>query len=206
VRNSRDIFPTVNLLLSEPAFEGRRIATKDWHPPDHISFADNHLPPNNIPFQSSTSIENPDNTSEKYSTRLWPVHCVQDSRGAELVPELDVTKLDQVIEKGTDSRVEMYSAFRDLCRNPVVSDSGLSKTLKDEGVTHIYVVGLAFDYCVKWSAMDAKDLGFPNVCIIKEGTKAVDPKKDVETTKELESHGVKVVDMESEEVKRILKY
>ena len=131
---------------------------------------------------------------------------MQDTKGAELVPELEADKLDEVINKGTDPRVEMYSAFKDPFEYPVVSDSGLEKTLKDKGVTDVYVVGLALDYCVFWSATHAKKANFPNVYIIREATKAVDPEKDEDTIKQLESNGVKVVNMDSEEVKRVQDY
>ena len=101
-------------------------------------------------------------TRRAYTTRLWPTHFVQHTPGADLVANLDTAKVDLVLDKGTDPRVEMYSAFYDPLR---VEDSGLAGVLKEvdvngvKGVTHVYVVGLAYDYCVRASALDARAEG-----------------------------------------------
>ncbi|KAK6330988.1 NAD(+) salvage pathway protein [Orbilia javanica] len=191
VGNGRDVIPVINTLLANPAFT-TRIATKDWHPSTHISFASNHPAPNNVPFTSYTTIINPYNPSETYKTRLWPDHCVQGTKGAELVPELDQSLLDGIVEKGTDDRVEMYSCFHDPFEHPRVSDSGLVGRLQKKDVTHVYVVGLAMDYCVKYSAIDARKAGF-EVYVVEEGTKAVDPSTWEEVRKELEGYGIIMV-------------
>ncbi|EPS37417.1 hypothetical protein H072_8922 [Dactylellina haptotyla CBS 200.50] len=198
VTDGRDVIPVINTLLANPTFT-TRIATKDWHPPSHISFAANHPPPNNVPFTSHTTIINPYNPSETYDTRLWPIHCVQGTPGAELVPELDQSLLDEIVEKGMDDRVEMYSCFHDPFESPRVSDSGLVEKLKGKDVTHVYVVGLAMDYCVKCSAVDACKAGF-KVYVVEEGTKAVDPGAWGEVMKELEGYGVSVVGMGGKEM------
>lgn len=199
VAGGRDIAKPVNELLSLPSF-AIRIATQDWHPHDHISFATNH--PGTQPFVDVTTVVNPHNAQEKYDTRLWPVHCVQDTKGAELIPELDVGKVDVVVKKGQDARVEMYSAFYDPFREPRVSDSGLVGLLKGKGVTHVYVVGLAYDYCVKSTAVDAASEGFTTY-VVEEATRAVDGAGWTECAKGLEKDGVKMVNMDSEEVKRL---
>ncbi|RVD90087.1 uncharacterized protein DFL_001065 [Arthrobotrys flagrans] len=191
VGNGRDVIPVINTLLANPAFT-TRIATKDWHPTTHISFASNHPAPNNIPFTSYTTITNPHNPLETYKTRLWPDHCVQGTKGAELVPELDQSLIDEIVEKGTDDRVEMYSCFHDPFEHPRVSDSGLVERLQRRDVTHVYVVGLAMDYCVKYSAIDAKKAGF-EVYVVEEGTKAVDPSAWEEVRKELGGYGITMV-------------
>ncbi|KAF3930277.1 Nicotinamidase [Dactylellina cionopaga] len=198
VANGREIIPVINSLLANPTFT-TRIATKDWHPPSHISFASNHQPPNNIPFVSTTTITNPYNPSEAYDTRLWPDHCIQGTKGAELIPELDQSLVDEIVEKGMDDRVEMYSCFRDPFEHPTVSDSGLVERLKSKNVTHVYVVGLAMDYCVKCSAVDARKAGF-EVYVVEDGTKAVDPTTWSEVKKELEGHGVSMLSGESAEM------
>ncbi|PSR97257.1 nicotinamidase [Coniella lustricola] len=202
VPNGRSIAEPINSLLAEPKF-ALRIATQDWHPANHISFANNHNPPKQ-PFTDSIKISNPLNPSEEpYTTRLWPVHCVQDTAGAALIPELDTSNIDVVVKKGQDSRVEMYSAFYDPFRQPTVSDSGLADTLKERGITHVYVVGLAYDYCVKATAVDAAKEGFV-VYVVQDGTKAVGGNEAwEECTKSLEADGVKVVRMEDEEVQRL---
>ncbi|KAK4129158.1 nicotinamidase [Parathielavia appendiculata] len=177
VPEGRSIIPLINTLLSLPTFH-LKIATKDWHPPDHISFASNHTNTTTHttkrPFLDTTTITNPHNPSETYTTRLWPVHCVQSTPGASLVPELATAQLTHTIEKGQDPRVEMYSAFYSPLKDPRVSDSGLAALLRSHGITHVYVVGLAADYCVRCTAEDAVAEGFETY-VVEEGTRAVDP-------------------------------
>ncbi|KAL1864138.1 NAD(+) salvage pathway protein [Diaporthe australafricana] len=202
IPNGRDIAPAVNELLSLPSLAAR-IATQDWHPADHISFAANHA--GKQPFADTITVVNPHNASESYETRLWPVHCVQGTSGAELVPELHVGDVGDdllVIKKGTDARVEMYSAFYDPFESPRVSDSGLARALRDRGVTHVYVVGLAFDYCVSATAKDAAKEGFVTY-VVEEGTRAVDAAGWKKCKEGLGDVGVKVVSMEGEEVQRL---
>lgn len=201
IPEGRDIAPTVNELLSLPSF-AVRIATQDWHPKDHVSFAANHHSPPKQPFVDSVTIVNPNNESESIETRLWPVHCVQGSKGAELVPELAADRVDVVVKKGQDALVEMYSAFYAPFESPRVSDSGLAQTLRDRGVTHVYVVGLAFDYCVSATAADAAKEGFLTY-VVKEGTRAVDAKGWDKCSEGLAGGGVKVVSMDGEEVQRL---
>lgn len=197
VASGRNVVHISNTLLNYPFTV--KVATKDWHPPSHISFASNHPPPNNKPVTSFVDIVNPNDPSEKIRTILWPDHCVQNTPGAELLPELNSSLLNKIIEKGTDERVEMYSAFQDPFKTRV-TDSGLSQMLKKENVTHLYIVGLAFDYCVKCTAIDGSKNGF-QVYVVKEGTKAVFEDAVQDTIRELDEHGVKVVGMDSEELK-----
>lgn len=199
VSGGRDISGPINELLSLPSF-AIRIATQDWHPKNHISFADNHL--GKKPLVDYTSVVNPHNPVEKYETRLWPVHCVQDTKGAELVPELDAGKVDRVIRKGTDARVEMYSGFYDPFTDPRIEDSGLAGVLKDKGVTHVFVVGLAYNYCVSSTARDAAKEGFVTY-VVEEGTRSSDPAGWAECTKGLEEYGVKVVKIGGPEVQML---
>ncbi|KAG0651677.1 Nicotinamide deamidase [Hyphodiscus hymeniophilus] len=129
VANGRDIIPTINTLLSLPF--ALKIATKDWHPADHISFASNHA--GKKPFTDFTTIINPTNAAETYETRLWPVHCIQNTAGAELLPELDISKIDKVVEKGTVKEVEMYSAFYDPCTAIDSAKEGFKTVVVAEG-------------------------------------------------------------------------
>jgi nicotinamidase-related amidase len=198
VTDGRNIVPTVNKLLDLPFVI--KVATKDWHPADHISFASNHA--GKHPFTDFTVVVNPSNASEKYETRLWPDHCIQNTKGAELIPELDMKKIDKVIEKGQVKEVEMYSAFYDPLEKPRVSDSGLAGVLKEKGVTDVFVAGLAFDYCVKCTAVDAAKEGFKTV-VIAEGTKAVDPSRWDEVKEELKAQGVNVVGIDGEEIRKV---
>ncbi|KAH6695108.1 isochorismatase [Plectosphaerella plurivora] len=198
VTDGRSIAPVVNDLLQR-AFV-TKIATKDWHPADHISFASNH--PDAEPFVSTTEIVNPHNPAETYTSRLWPVHCVQGTTGAELVPELDIDRVNEIVEKGQVREVEMYSAFYDPFKAPRVADSGLAGRLRDAGVTDVYVVGLAGDYCVKSTAVDAASEGF-NVFLVEEGTRCVDPGSWEDIKSELAAAGVKVVSAKGPEVRRV---
>lgn len=127
---------------------------------------------------------------------------MQETPGASLVAGLDAARLDRVIEKGTDARVEMYSAFYDPLKRPRVSDSGLAGVLREAGATHVYVVGLAGDYCVRCTAVDAREEGFTTY-IVEEGTRAVDPGGWEACRAEIEGEGVKVVSKDGPEVTRL---
>lgn len=199
VPDGRSIIPTLNELLSLPFT--LKLATKDHHPQDHISFASNH--PGTKPFESFVTIVNPNNPSETYESRLWPDHCVQGTPGNELLHELHLDQVDKVVLKGRDPRVEMYSAFQSPLRDPPLPTavSELSDLLRDNNITHVVVVGLAGDYCVKSSAIDSVEGGW-KTCIVEEGTKCVGG--DVgwtESKKELTERSVHMVDIEY--VKRV---
>jgi nicotinamidase/pyrazinamidase len=123
------------------------VATQDWHPADHGSFAANH------PGKTSgDSVE-----LAGLAQVLWPVHCVQETHGAEFHPQLDTSAVARVFRKGADATVDSYSGFFD---NGHRRTTGLGEYLKGRGVSDVYVCGLATDYCVKFTALDAADLGF----------------------------------------------
>ena len=198
------MIPVINDLLRQSFVF--KVATKDHHPRDHISFASNHE--DKQPFTSFATIRNPNNLDEAYESRLWPDHCVVGTAGNELVKELDIEKVDLILEKGTDPRVEMYSVFRPPLTNPPLreSESGLEGTLKEKGVTDVYFVGLAGDYCVRFSAIDcakAKDAGW-NTYVIEEGIRCVDPGAGWEEARaEMLDAGVKIVGIKDDIVQRI---
>jgi nicotinamidase-related amidase len=194
---------TINEFLAYPF--AVKVATKDFHPKDHISFASNHPAPNNKPFESTFVIKNPHNPEETQETRLWPDHCVQGTEGAELLPELDLDKVGHIVEKGQDKRVEMYSAFADPFKSPCVAKSGLADILRKADVTDVYVVGLAADYCVKFTAIDAQKEGF-KTWVVGDATKAVDPSTMEEVHKEYETVGVSVIGKEDAQVQRVRDY
>jgi len=138
------IVPVVNRLQSRFDLV---VATQDWHPANHGSFAANHRgrqPGEVIDLHGLPQV-------------LWPVHCVQGTAGADFVPGLDRTHWDRVFVKGTDAVVDSYSGFFDNGHRQV---TGLADYLHDKGVTDIYVAGLATDYCIKFTALDARQLGF----------------------------------------------
>jgi nicotinamidase/pyrazinamidase len=143
------IVPVVNRL--QPCFD-LVVATQDWHPADHGSFAANHRerqPGELIELNGLPQI-------------LWPTHCEQGAAGAEFVPDLKRDKWDHVFVKGTDPNIDSYSGFFD---NGHRQPTGLGEYLRERGVTEVYVAGLATDYCVKFTALDALDLGFKTYLI-----------------------------------------
>lgn len=165
-----------------------------------MSFASNHPPPDNQPFKSFVTIRNPASGkgSEERTQQLWPAHCVAETPGVEIIPEIDTSKADFVIRKGMRSDVEMYSVFADAFGNcdagpnsPSVS-LDTKEVLNDHGITDVFVVGLAGDYCVKATAIDAARAGFRS-WVVEEGTKCVDPAAWDDTIDELKSSGVGVV-------------
>ncbi len=135
----------------QPAFD-LVVATQDWHPADHGSFAANH--PGSRPGEQIDLAGLPQ--------ILWPVHCVQGTPGAELHPRLDRSRIARVFPKGTDPSVDSYSGFFDNGRR---SSTGLGEYLNQHGVTDVYVCGLATDYCVKATGLDAVGLGFKTYLI-----------------------------------------
>jgi nicotinamidase/pyrazinamidase len=139
-----EIIPAVNAL--QRGFE-LIAATQDWHPPDHGSFAASH--PGRQVFQQIDLHGLPQT--------LWPVHCVQQTGGALFAPGLDTRRIARVFAKGADRAVDSYSGFFDNGRR---GDTGLAAWLRAAGVTELTVCGLATDYCVKFSVLDALALGF----------------------------------------------
>lgn len=201
VTNGRDIAPVINQLVDLPF--AIKIATMDWHPEDHVSFASNHAAPNNKPFETVINVKNPLNDSESEDIRLWPPHCIASSHGAKLIGEFRHEKTDLIVKKGQDKRVETFSAFRNNYKTRV-SESELASALKEAGTTDVYVVGLATDYCVKHTALHAAEEGY-NTFIVREATKAVDQsEKAKETTEqELASGGVRYTSIYGDDIKAI---
>ncbi|KEF56303.1 uncharacterized protein A1O9_07884 [Exophiala aquamarina CBS 119918] len=208
VSEGRDIVPLVNKLLASGQFV-LKVATQDFHPRDHVSFASNHPPPNNTPFESFIDMRNlvgnkPEQTMKQ---RLWPVHCVQDTPGAALIDELASNYIDITVTKGMDSRVEMYSAFSDSFGNLTAGAGGVNLDLANElrarEISHVYVVGIAGDYCVRDTALGSAKAGFATY-VIEEGQRCVDPSTWHDVKKTLAQGSVSVVGIESDEVKRVL--
>jgi len=138
------VLPVINRI--QPQFE-LVVATQDWHPPDHLSFAVNH------PGRRVGEVIELDGLPQV----LWPVHCVQSTWGAELAPGLDTGRIVHVVRMGTDPRIDSYSGFFDNGRR---RSTGLDTFLRQQGVDELYVAGLATDYCVRATALDAVRLGF----------------------------------------------
>ncbi|KAL8638998.1 MAG: hypothetical protein Q9228_003903 [Teloschistes exilis] len=204
VAGGREIAKSINELLSMPF--AMRIATRDSHPSDHASFSTSHPPPNNKAFESRTEVVNPKNPAESMSIPIWPVHCVQGTPGAEIIPELDQSRLDRIIDKGRDKHVEMFSAFADCFGNKTSTAASfdLAKFLKEKGVGQVFVVGLTGDYCVRCTAIDAHKEGF-KVFVIEEAVKSVDSGANGwgSAKTELQALGVAVIDIAGPEMQAI---
>ena len=142
-----EVVPVANRML--PRYE-LVVATQDWHPADHLSFASQH------PGKQVGDIVDLDGVDQI----LWPDHCVQGTSGAEFAAGLHVRGIDHVIHKGTDRRIDSYGGFFDNARRKA---TGLEDLLQRRGVEEIHVVGLATDYCVKFTVLDALELGFRTV-------------------------------------------
>ena len=198
--HGEDVIKPINQLLTLPF--ALKIASKDWHPKDHVSFASNH--PGAETYSTMVTIKNPKNTSETYDSLLWPNHCVQMTPGASLHRDLDLRRIDKILEKGTMRDVEMYSAFYPPLQSPRVGDSGLAKMLRENGITDVYCVGLAADYCVGATAADAAKEGFRS-WIVDEATRAVMDEqwqKDKKNLSALRS-GVKLIHIDGPEVHKV---
>ena len=156
------------------------VATQDWHPANHGSFAANH--PGKNAFEQIDLNGLPQT--------LWPIHCVQETAGAELAPGLQRDHIARVFTKGTDPGIDSYSGFYD---NGHRKATGLGDWLKGKGVTEVFICGLATDYCVKFTALDAVSLGF-KTHLVEDACRGVNLRpNDVKTSiEEMRRAGVAV--------------
>ena len=151
------VVPVINGLMQR--FD-HVVLTQDWHPPGHSSFATSH--PGSSPFQTKT-------VSYGEQT-LWPDHCVQGTTGAGFHPGLNVDRAELVIRKGFRPEINSYSAFHENDRR---TPTGLAGYLRERGMRRIFIAGLATDFCVYYSAIDARRLGF-DVVLLEPGCRAID--------------------------------
>jgi len=151
-----EVVPVVNRLMDD--FE-LVVATQDWHPPDHGSFASNHE------GHSPGEIVELDGLDQI----LWPDHCVRNTEGAEFVDDLRTDVIDEVFRKGTDPTIDSYSGFYD---NDHRRATGLDDYLEDHGVRSIFVAGVATDYCVQFTVLDGAELGF-DTWVVADGCRGV---------------------------------
>ena len=157
------------------------VATQDWHPADHGSFAASH--PGKQVFQQIELIGLPQT--------LWPVHCVQNTQGAELAAALDRNRIAKIFPKGTDASIDSYSGLFD---NDHRKSTGLGEWLKGQGVTEVFVCGIATDYCVKFTALDAVGMGF-KTHLVEDASRGVNLRADdvANAVDEMKRAGVTVV-------------
>jgi len=179
VSDGDQVVPVANRLM--PQFD-LVVATKDWHLVDHLSFASQHEGK-----QVGEIIE-----LEGLPQVLWPNHCVQNTPGAEFAPGLDVNGIHRVFEKGTNRTVDSYSGFFD---NGHRQATGLDDFLKEQGVDTVSIMGLATDYCVKFTALDAADLGL-NTKLILDGCRGVDlqPGDSAQAIDEMMTRGIEIIE------------
>lgn len=182
VKDGDQIIPIINKI--QPKFD-LVVATQDWHPTDHGSFAANHKgkrPGEIIKLAGLDQV-------------LWPVHCLQHTAGAAFHHDLDWQSWDAVFQKGINPVVDSYSGFYD---NNRMQDTGLSKYLKNKGVKEIYVVGLATDYCVKYTVLDAISEGFETY-LVEDATRGVNilPEDSQKAVQEMVQAGARVIHSES---------
>lgn len=159
VKGGDKIIPVINKLLELP-FD-HKVASKDWHPADHGSFALTHgrKPGEVIRLNGLEQI-------------LWPVHCVQGTKGADFPMSIDPKKFEKIFQKGVDKNIDSYSAFFD---NGHLKSTGLDEYLKSKKVTKLYIAGLVTEFCVKYSVLDACKLGY-EVYVIEDACRGVNLK------------------------------
>lgn len=156
VPNGDEVVAVANRLA--PRYE-LVVATQDWHPPNHGSFASNH--PGKKPYDV-VDLHGVQQT-------LWPDHCVQGTPGASFHSGLDIGPIDQVVRKGTDPAIDSYSTFFDNARR---KETRLHDFLREQGVDNLDVMGLATDYCVLFSVLDARELSY-EVRVLREGCRGI---------------------------------
>jgi nicotinamidase/pyrazinamidase len=157
VKGGAEVVPVINRIAA--AFDNV-VMTQDWHTAGHASFASSH--PGKKPFET---------TKLAYGTQvLWPDHCVQGTPDAALLKDLALPRAQVIVRKGFHKDVDSYSAFEEADRK---TGTGLAGYLKERGIKRVFVTGLATDFCVAWTAMDARKLGFETY-VIEDATRAID--------------------------------
>lgn len=162
----------------QPGF-GLAVATQDWHPPGHASFASQH--PGRAAFESAEL--------DGLPQTLWPDHCVQGEWGAKFHPDLDTRAVQAIFRKGVDPRVDSYSCFYDNARR---RSTGLAGYLREKGATELYFCGLAAEICVFYSLRDALDFGYPCV-LVMDGVMPLDEREYEKARDELHAAGARLM-------------
>jgi nicotinamidase/pyrazinamidase len=174
VPNGEAVVPVINRIA--PAFVNV-VLTQDWHPAGHASFASSH--PGKRPYET---------IELAYGVQvLWPEHCVQGTFDAALHADLRVPQAQLIVRKGFHPQVDSYSAFQEADRS---TPTGLDGYLKQRGITRLFVVGLATDFCVAWTALDARRMGY-DTSVVEDATRAIDLEGSLEAAwREMAARGV----------------
>jgi nicotinamidase/pyrazinamidase len=159
-----EILPAINTLAGR--FD-HVLLTQDWHPPQHISFASTHT---KNPYEQIEAPYGPQT--------LWPDHCLQNTPGAALHPALEIPHAELVLRKGFRRHIDSYSAFLE---NDHTTPTGLAGYLRERGLKRLFLAGLAYDFCIRFSALDGKHLGFETI-VLEDLTRAVGLPGSVEST------------------------
>jgi len=159
VNKGDEVIPVINKLQNSNYFD-LIVATQDWHPQNHKSFASNH--PGHKLFEKILLSD--------VKQILWPDHCVQGTFGAEFPKSLDTKKIETIFRKGMDVNIDSYSGFFD---NGKKKDTGLAAYLKGRNVDEVFVAGLAGDFCVFYTALDSAECGFKTI-FIENATRSID--------------------------------
>ena len=178
VPNGDAVIPVINRLAARFA---NVILTQDWHPPRHISFASSHA--GRQPFETMRLPYGPQ--------VLWPDHCVQGTRGAAFAAALEIAHAQAIVRKGFHAHSDSYSAFLEADR---ATPTGLAGLLRERGIRTVYAAGLATDFCVAWSLLDAKHAGFDAV-LVDDACRAIDTQGSLAQARaQLAAAGVHVVE------------
>ncbi|MET0222458.1 MAG: bifunctional nicotinamidase/pyrazinamidase [Tardiphaga sp.] len=180
VPNGDKVVPVANRLIESGKYD-LIVASQDWHPEGHGSFASSH--PGKQPFDLHVLSGKPQ--------MMWPDHCVQGTKDAELHPELRVPEIDLILQKGENHHVDSYSAFRDNDQDAI---TGLSNFFQDQAVDEIDICGLATDYCVKFSALDALEM-LPGVKVrfIEDASRGITPEGVTAAIDEMRAKGIGII-------------
>lgn len=179
VPDGNEIISTVNKLQNSGYFD-LIVGTQDWHPADHSSFASQYEDMNPLDKTILGGLEQ----------ILWPDHCVQGTKGAQFPDELDTRRMETIFRKGMEKNIDTYSAFFD---NGHKKDTGLSGFLKTRNIDHVFIVGLAGDFCVNFSIRDAIKEGF-KVTLIKDCTRPIDKDNFKKELVELSDLGTELIE------------
>jgi nicotinamidase/pyrazinamidase len=180
VPGGQEVVPVIHRIAS--LFE-HVVMTQDWHPQDHHSFASNH--PGRVPFETIETVHGPQ--------VLWPDHCVQGSMGADFLPHLHPDHAELILRKGFRKDIDSYSAFRE---NDRISRTGLTGYLRERGLGRIFLAGLAYDFCVRHSAIDSMQAGFETY-VVEDACRAINIRDSVAATNHVFSEaGVRRVSSE----------
>jgi nicotinamidase/pyrazinamidase len=176
VNEGDKIIPVVNAIQNKFLLV---VATQDWHPENHGSFASNHQ--GKQPFEMGTLAD--------MDQVMWPDHCVQGKKGSEFSSKLNTNRIEAIFRKGTDNAIDSYSGFFD---NGKKKSTGLGDYLKGKGIENVYLAGLAADFCVGYTALDALELGF-KVFLLEDATRAIDQEGWLKMKNQIINNGGKII-------------